>query len=137
MGCIFCSIANGEIPSNTIYEDSDFRVILDIAPANLGHCLILPKSHAANVLELDEELVGKAHILAKKIAAAVKKATGCDGVNILQNNGEAAGQTVHHYHVHIIPRLNGDSVQIGFGDFAKPDDEQMLDICNKIKTELE
>ena len=88
--CIFCKIANGEIPSNTIYEDNDFRVILDIAPANLGHCLILPKNHSANLYEMPAELVGKAHILAQKVAKAVKEATGCDGLNILQNNGEAA-----------------------------------------------
>ena len=70
--CIFCKIAGGEIPSNTIYEDNDFRVILDIAPANLGHCLILPKNHSANLYEMPAELVGKAHILAQKVAKFIK-----------------------------------------------------------------
>ena len=126
--CIFCKIANGEIPSNTIYEDNDFRVILDIAPANLGHCLILPKNHSANLYEMPAELVGKAHILAQKVAKAIKEATGCDGLNILQNNGEAAGQTVHHYHVHVVPRKNGDDVTMTFGSFPKPSDEEMTAI---------
>lgn len=112
MDCIFCKIAVGEIPSNTVYEDDNFRVILDAAPANPGHCLVLPKNHAADIFELDGELVGAAHSLARKIAAAVKKAVGADGINIIQNNGAAAGQSVSHYHVHIIPRFSGDGVQL-------------------------
>lgn len=119
--CIFCKIANGEIPTNTIYEDNDFRVILDAAPANLGHCLVLPKSHAADVFEIDSEILGRGFAVAQKIAKAVKKATGCDGVNILQNNGEAAGQTVFHFHIHIIPRLKSDDVKIDFGSFKTDD----------------
>lgn len=135
MDCIFCKIANGEIPSTTVYEDNDFRVIQDINPANLGHCLILPKTHAANIYEMNEELTGKAFTLAKKIAAAVRKATGCDGVNILQNNGEAAGQTVFHFHIHIIPRFKSDDVQLGFGSF-KTDSESIAAMGEKIKNNL-
>ena len=112
MDCIFCKLANGEIPTNTVFENEDFRVILDAAPANPGHCLILPKAHGADIFELDEELVAKAHGLAKKIALAVKKAMKADGINIIQNNGAAAGQTVGHYHVHIVPRHKGDGVTI-------------------------
>lgn len=123
--CIFCKIANGDIPTNTIYEDNDFRVILDAAPANLGHCLVLPKNHAADVFEIDSEILGRGFALAQKIAKAVKKATGCDGVNILQNNGKAAGQTVFHFHIHIIPRLKNDDVNIGFGSF-KTDDAAII-----------
>ena len=110
--CIFCKIAAGEIPSNTVYEDDSFRVILDIAPANPGHCLILPKFHGEDIFALDSELVGKAHILAGKIAAALKEGLGCEGVNILQNNGAAAGQSVSHYHIHVIPRYAGDNVTL-------------------------
>jgi histidine triad (HIT) family protein len=123
MDCIFCKIAGGEIPSNTVYEDESFRVILDIAPANPGHCLILPKSHAADIFELDSELVASAHCLAKKIATAVKSAVNADGVNIVQNNGAAAGQSVSHYHVHIIPRFNGDNVQLNSEGKSLSDDE--------------
>lgn len=131
MDCIFCKIANGDIPSTTIYEDSDFRVITDINPVNLGHCLILPKTHAGNIYELNEELTGKAFTLAKKIAAAVQKATGCSGVNILQNNGEAAGQTVFHFHVHIIPRFKDDDMVLSFGSF-KTDSESIAAMGKKI-----
>ncbi len=108
--CFFCKLAKGDVASNTVYEDEDFRVILDIAPANPGHCLIIPKSHAANIYEIDEDVLGKAAVVAKKIAVKVKKATGCDGVNIMQNNDEAAGQTVFHFHMHVIPRYKNDNV---------------------------
>lgn len=123
MDCIFCKLANGEIPTNTVYEDDNFRVILDAAPANPGHCLILPKTHAADIFELDSDKVAGAHALAKKIAAAVKKAMKADGINIIQNNGAAAGQTVPHYHVHIVPRHAGDGVQINAeGKGMSPDE---------------
>lgn len=112
--CIFCKIANGEIPSATLYEDEDFRVILDLGPASKGHALILPKSHAANIYELPEELAGKAMILAKKMAGKMTEALKCDGFNIVQNNGEIAGQTVFHFHMHLIPRYQGDQVKLGW-----------------------
>ncbi len=112
--CIFCKIAAGEIPSTTLYEDNDVRVIFDINPATKGHALVLPKVHYANVYDIPEELIGKAHIVAKKVAIALKEATGCDGVNILQNNEEAAGQTVFHLHIHVIPRYEDDNAKIGW-----------------------
>ena len=112
--CIFCKIANGEIPSATLYEDVDFRVILDLGPASKGHALILPKSHAANIYELPEELAGKAMILAKKMAGKMTEVLKCDGFNIVQNNGEIAGQTVFHFHMHLIPRYEGDQVKLGW-----------------------
>ena len=108
--CIFCKIANGEIPAATLYEDENFRVILDLGPASKGHALILPKSHAANIYEMPDELAGKAMILAKKMAGALTKALNCDGFNIVQNNGECAGQTVFHFHMHLIPRYKEDGV---------------------------
>ena len=110
--CIFCKIAAGEIPSSTVYEDGDFRVIMDISPAAKGHCIILPKEHAANIFELSEETAGKIFVVAKKVATAMKEELGCEGINVLQNNGEAAGQTVFHVHMHLIPRYKGDSVEI-------------------------
>ena len=112
--CIFCKIANGEIPAATIYEDEDFRVILDLGPASTGHALILPKSHAANIYELPDELAAKAMILAKKMATKMTEKLECDGFNIVQNNGEVAGQTVFHFHMHLIPRYAGDSVKLGW-----------------------
>ena len=102
--CIFCKIASGEIPSNTIYEDDEFRVILDLAPASKGHSLILPKEHYADIYEIDAELAGRAMKLAKKLAMHMTKVLNCDGFNLLQNNHEVAGQTVFHFHMHLIPR---------------------------------
>lgn len=123
MDCIFCKIANGEIPSTTLYEDNDFRVIFDANPGNVGHSLVICKHHYSNVFEMPEDMTGKGFAVAKKIAEAVKKATGCDGVNIIQNNGEAAGQTVFHFHIHVLPRYNNDSVDIKFGGINAKDDE--------------
>lgn len=112
--CIFCKIAAGDIPSATIYEDNDFRVILDIEPASKGHALILPKEHYANLYELSDELAAKALIVAKKVVAKMTDILGCDGYNVVQNNGEAAGQTVFHFHIHLIPRYTEDNVNIGW-----------------------
>lgn len=110
--CIFCKIAAGEIPSATVYEDDDFRVILDIEPASKGHALILPKEHYANLYELPDELAAKALLVAKKVITKMTDIVGCDGYNVLQNNGEMAGQTVFHYHMHLIPRYKDDDVII-------------------------
>ena len=108
--CIFCKLAGGEIPTATLYEDEDFRVILDANPAAKGHALIIPKEHYANLYELDDELAGKVLVLAKKMITKLTDILGCDGYNIVQNNGEAAGQTVFHFHMHLIPRFKDDGV---------------------------
>lgn len=105
--CVFCKIIRGEIPSSQIYEDEDFKAILDINPASKGHALILPKRHYANVYEMPEDLVAKAMVLAKRLATHMTEKLGCDGFNLLQNNGEVAGQTVFHFHMHLIPRYQG------------------------------
>lgn len=105
--CIFCKIANGEIPSTTLYEDDDFRVILDLGPGSKGHALILPKEHYRDLNELDPKIAAKVLPLAAKIGAAQKKALGAAGYNVVQNNGPEAGQTVFHFHVHVIPRYTG------------------------------
>lgn len=105
--CIFCRIANGEIPAATLYEDEDFCVILDMGPASKGHALILPKEHFQDVCELNETVAAKVLPLAARMGKAMKQALGCDGFNLVQNNGAAAGQTVHHFHMHIIPRYEG------------------------------
>lgn len=105
--CIFCKIANGEIPSSTVYEDELFRVILDLGPASRGHALILPKEHFRDLNALDAPTAAKVLPLAGKIGAAMKEGLGCAGYNVVQNNGPEAGQTVFHFHVHIIPRYAG------------------------------
>ena len=133
--CIFCKIARGVIPSTTVYEDEDFRVILDLGPASKGHSLILPKKHFANVCELDAETAAKVLPLGAKIGAAMKKGLGCAGFNLVQNNGEAAGQTVFHFHVHVIPRYEGGPVIAGWtpGE-EKP--EVLAETAEKIKSAL-
>ena len=133
--CIFCKIANGEIPSATLYEDEDFRVILDLGPASKGHALILPKAHAANIYEISDDMAAKAMILAKKMATKMTEALKCDGFNIVQNNGEPAGQTVFHFHVHIIPRYeNGPDMVTWAPGKATP--EELEEISSSIREEL-
>lgn len=110
--CIFCKLANGVIPTNSIYEDDDFNVILDAAPATRGHALILPKEHADNLYELPDETAGKVLVLAKKLANKMSEKLGCDGLNLVQNNGAVAGQTVLHFHMHLIPRYKEDGQKI-------------------------
>ena len=110
--CIFCKIANGEIPSKSIYEDDEFKVILDLGPATKGHALILPKAHAADLFELPEETAANAMVLAKKLGKQMKENLHADGLNLVQNNGEAAGQTVKHFHLHLIPRYKDDGQHI-------------------------
>lgn len=131
--CIFCKIANGEIPSATIYEDEEFRAILDLGPASKGHALILPKKHAANLFELPDETAGKAMILAKKLAARLKEGLNADGINVVQNNGEAAGQTVFHFHVHLIPRYAEDTVNVTWtpGTLTEEDKREILNLFEK------
>lgn len=114
VNCIFCKIANGEIPSQTLYEDDTFRVILDLGPATKGHALILPKSHYRNLYDLPEETAGEAMKLAKKMAIKMTESLGSEGFNLVQNNGDLAGQTVFHFHMHLIPRYRADGQTIGW-----------------------
>ncbi len=121
--CIFCKIANGEIPSSTIYEDEDFRVFLDLGPAARGHALIVPKEHYANIYELEDTLCSRVFLLAKKLALHMTEVLHCDGFNIMQNNGAVAGQTVFHFHLHLIPRYEGDKAGIRWNPgSAKPEE---------------
>ena len=134
--CVFCNLANGIWDSATLYEDDDFRVILDLGPASRGHALILPKAHYANIYEIPEELAAKAIVLAKKMAGIMTEALGCDGFNIVQNNGEAAGQTVFHFHMHLIPRYKDDKA--GFGWNTKELDEATKqEVLTKVLAKME
>lgn len=110
--CIFCKLANGDIPTRSIYEDDDFKVIMDAAPATKGHSLILPKSHADNLYELPDETAAKVLVLAKKLATSMTEKLNCQGFNIVQNNGTVAGQSVFHFHMHLIPRYEDDGQKI-------------------------
>ena len=131
--CIFCKLANGVIPTNAIYEDDDFKVILDAAPATRGHALILPKAHADNLFELDEKTAAKVLPLAAKIGGHMKEALQCDGLNVMQNNGEVAGQTVFHFHMHLIPRYNGSVQPIVPWTHEEFTEEEMQEICKTLQ----
>lgn len=129
--CIFCKIAAGEIPSKTLYEDEQFRVILDLGPASKGHALILPKDHYANIYEIPEEAAGNVMKLAKKMARIMTDKLHCDGFNLVQNNGELAGQTVFHFHMHLIPRYKEDGQIIGW-EAGNTTQEELENIKNII-----
>ena len=133
--CIFCRIISGEIPSTTIYENSKFKVIMDIAPANKGHVLILPKEHYDNIYDIDTATAGELFELAVMTARALKSVLDCDGMNILQNNGTVARQTVFHFHMHIIPRYEGDTVNIGWKELSYEDGE-MEQLREAIRKEM-
>lgn len=129
--CIFCKILDGVIPSVKLFEDDDFVIILDVGPASFGHALMIPKNHYANLFEMPEELLSKAIGLAKVWGEKLVKALNADGLNLVQNNGLAAGQTVFHYHLHLIPRYDGDNV----GNLWNPGtltDEQKKEILEKM-----
>ena len=129
--CIFCKIAKGEIPSKTIYEDEMFRVILDLGPATKGHALILPKEHFANLYELPDNYAEALMKVARKVGLLMKDKLSCDGLNLVQNNGEIAGQTVFHFHMHMIPRYEGDGQVIGWKP-EEPTGEELEQIQSEI-----
>lgn len=133
--CIFCKIAAGEIPSETVYEDEQFRAILDLGPASAGHTLILPKAHFKDVTEISDEYAANVLKVAAKLGKAMKKGLGCEGFNLVQNNGEAAGQTVFHFHMHIIPRYKNDTVNIAWKQ-NEADEAVIEDIKSKVLTYL-
>ena len=129
--CVFCKIIDGVIPSTRLYEDEEFVIMLDIGPASFGHALLLPKNHYANIYEMPEDVLSKAICLAKTFGEKLVKALGADGLNLVQNNGLAAGQTVFHYHLHLIPRYEGDDV----GELWAPgslSDEKRKEILDKL-----
>lgn len=132
--CIFCKLANGEIPTNAIYEDEDFKVILDASPASKGHALILPKEHYANLYEMDENILAKAAKLAKRIITHETEVLKCDGYNVVQNNGEVAGQTVFHFHMHLIPRYKeDDNRNVIEWNHKEYSDAEMSEICKQMQ----
>ena len=129
--CIFCKLANGIIPTNTIYEDDDFCVILDAAPATKGHCLIIPKEHFDDLEELDDEVGAKVFPLARKMMKLLKDKLSWDGFNVIQNNREIAGQTVFHFHTHLIPRYTGDGQNFNMKS-GSPKEGELEEILKEI-----
>lgn len=131
--CIFCKVIKGEIPSFTVYEDETFKVILDRFPAALGHVLIIPKAHYSDIFELPEEVAMKLYPLAQKIATRVKEVTGAEGINIVQNNGAVAGQSVYHFHLHIIPRKVGDGIVLNQSSNVDTTVEELEAVWHQLK----
>ena len=130
--CIFCKLSNGDIPTNALYEDDVVKVIFDLNPASKGHVLILPKNHFDDIYSMDDATAAHVFQVAVKVAKAMKETLGCEGLNIVQNNGEIAGQTVFHFHMHLIPRKAGDQAVPEWEHLSLSDDE-MKEICDKMK----
>ncbi len=122
--CIFCKIVKGEVPANKVYEDENSFAFLDINPTTKGHCLVIPKKHYVTIMEMSKEDLDLYMEAVQKVAIALEKYSS--GVNLLQNNREAAGQLVPHVHFHVIPRNPGDGVSIGHWDKAKVDDMEKV-----------
>ena len=133
--CIFCKLANGDIPVEPVFEDDVVKVIFDASPASTGHMLIIPKEHVANIYELDDELAAHIFKIASRLAKALKAVFDYDGLNVLQNNGEAAGQTVFHFHMHLIPRFEGDGVKVCW-NHKEPDADKLSELREKISKEI-
>ncbi len=121
--CIFCKIINGDIPSATIYENDEFKAILDRFPANKCHVLIIPKKHVENIFSIEPKLAGRLFEFAAKLAPIMKKTFGFDNMNVVQNNGVIAGQTVNHFHIHLIPRYENDSVNVSWKQLELTDEQ--------------
>lgn len=125
--CVFCDIIAHKIPSKVVYEDEDVIAILDISQVTRGHTIVMPKKHVRNILEADDKTVASVMAVTAKLARQIVKNTGAVGVNILNNTGEAAGQSVDHMHVHIIPRYGkDDACHFTFGKSAPQDLDKVL-----------
>ncbi len=132
--CIFCKIVSGEIPSYKIYEDDEVIAFLDVAPVNSGHVLVVPKSHYKNLLDIPQDLVCQVIAVVKKLAPSILEGVGAKDFNLHLNNGNIAGQTVEHFHWHIIPRFPDDGKELWHGNKYKEGEAQQL--MDKIKSNL-
>ncbi len=129
--CIFCKIVRGEIPSAKVYENEAVLCFLDIAPVTRGHCLVIPKKHVENILEMPSQQAGELHEAVRRVAQGMLQGLGAQGFNVGMNNFQAAGQLVMHAHWHVIPRFEGDGLQLW--PQGKYDNEQeMLSIARKL-----
>jgi histidine triad (HIT) family protein len=133
--CIFCKIVGGAIPSFKLYEDAMTFAFLDINPGNPGHALVIPKAHAANLFASDDKDLAAVMATVRKVATAIEKTVKPDGLNLLQANGPGAAQSVFHFHMHILPRRNGDELKMNWG--LKPGDKtQLAALAEKIRANL-
>lgn len=133
--CIFCKIAQKQAPASFIYEDEKVIAFLDTRPLNEGHTLVIPNEHYETIFEIPDELLGHLHKIVKRVAIAVKKATAADGISIFQQNGKAANQEIIHFHVHVVPRFEGQRLT-RFGETSEADREELNRVTEKIKKNL-
>jgi histidine triad (HIT) family protein len=134
--CIFCKIVAKEIPATIVYEDDDVLVFMDIGPIIKGHALVISKAHYDPVTETPDDVLAKLHGVAKRIAQAQMNGLGADGVNIIQNNGKAAGQEVPHIHVHVIPRFEGDGHHWNWNPKKYENFDEMAELAEKMQNHL-
>ena len=134
--CVFCRIVEGDIPAVKIYETQDILAFFDAFPAAKGHCLVIQKGHYESIDFVPDNIISSIFILAKKIVRLQKKIFNINDVNLLQNNGREAGQTVFHMHLHIIPRFKNDNVNLSWKENAYENDNEILTIANKMKEGL-
>jgi len=130
--CVFCKIAQKQVPSSLVYEDDKTVAFLDIRPLNEGHTLVIPKEHYVNIFDIPQELLCYIHEVTKRVAKTVEKATHADGISIIQQNGEAAGQEIFHLHVHVIPRFEGQKLP-RLSELSEADREQLSRTAEKIR----
>ncbi len=133
--CIFCTIVAGEIPSFKLYEDDATLAFMDINPFNPGHCLVIPKAHHPDLFAMTEAAFGAVGGTAVKVARAVRQVCEPDGMNLVQANGPAAGQTVYHFHLHIFPRANDDGAEMNWG-FNPGDMDAIGALAEKIRAAI-
>lgn len=133
--CLFCKIIVGEIPCTKVYEDDTVLAFLDIHPVNIGHTLVIPKSHHTNLYDTPDETIAHMMVIAKKLSVAIKTAVSADGINIEMNNDAPAGQLIFHTHIHIIPRFSGDGLTHWPSARGYNEGEES-EVAQKIKTHL-
>ena len=133
--CIFCRIAAGEIPCAKLLEDDSALAFLDIGPLAPGHALLIPKAHYETLGQMPPELAGAVLRHLPALAVAVQKATGCEGLNVLQNNGRVAHQVVPHVHFHLIPRSGGDAFHFNW-PAGKYEQGQIERLAESIRSHL-
>ena len=128
--CIFCKIINKEIPGKIVYEDDECMAFLDLSQATYGHTLVIPRKHYANILEVDDKTLAHVMKIVKNLANQIVEKLDAKGVNVLTNTNEVAGQTVHHFHVHILPRYDEKELVIEFNDHSQ--DVDLDEVYQKI-----
>ena len=133
--CPFCNIVSGKTPASIIYEDASVLAFMDANPANIGHTLVIPKEHWKNIYEIPEKILTEVATVVKRISSAVKKTVSAEGISIIQLNGRAAGQSVMHFHVHVMPRFRGDYI-VRHNVLEKPERSELDEIAQKIQKNL-